>query len=378
MPIVRNVLSPVPRNRTVTVSLVAPAGWMDGGSSEATPISRWEARIDDNGEWSLEIPSQSAFVADGTWYRVSEPGVTHSIVVPDTSGPHDLYSLLVAPVPSSNYMVTPRMNQLADATSLEMVADGQSPVWNAGSNRWIPGSVAGISDHGLLSGLADNDHTQYQLLSGRGVPNGYPSLDAQGFVPVSQLPQGVYVEEGDYRLSSNEIYPLEGYGFHSATCSGESTNVQSPFSSWHVRVWVRAGKPVVKVAMVVTTAGVVGVGGLNAFSFYTDDAQQMIGVTPIMNDFWAATDLRELYLQSPIPASENGRFIRVLPNVDGYSSAPSVAYVVPVGNSGATINGPGIRRRSAFKNPYASSFPSSFDPGSLGTPTNFLPLILLG
>jgi hypothetical protein len=40
------------------------------------------------------------------------------------------------------------------------------------------GGTAGVTDHGALTGLADDDHTQYQLRSEEGVASGYPSLDA--------------------------------------------------------------------------------------------------------------------------------------------------------------------------------------------------------
>jgi hypothetical protein len=60
--------------------------------------------------------------------------------------------------------------------------------------------LSGI-DHGGISGLSDDDHTQYynqtrgdaryQQLSEKGQPNGYASLDSGGKVPSSQLPSFV-------------------------------------------------------------------------------------------------------------------------------------------------------------------------------------------
>jgi microcystin-dependent protein len=46
----------------------------------------------------------------------------------------------------------------------------------------------GVSDHGDLSGLADDDHTQYQLRTEKGIANGYAGLDVTGTVPLAQLP----------------------------------------------------------------------------------------------------------------------------------------------------------------------------------------------
>ncbi len=48
----------------------------------------------------------------------------------------------------------------------------------------------GVTDHGALSGLGDDDHGQYQLRSERGSANGYAGLGASGYVPTAQLGSG--------------------------------------------------------------------------------------------------------------------------------------------------------------------------------------------
>ena len=51
------------------------------------------------------------------------------------------------------------------------------------------GAQAGQLDHGLaLTGLTDDDHTQYQLESEKGAANGYAPLDAGGLVDGDDLP----------------------------------------------------------------------------------------------------------------------------------------------------------------------------------------------
>lgn len=60
----------------------------------------------------------------------------------------------------------------ADGTAL--MADSTQP----SGVKW--GTVS--SDHGSLSGLEDDDHPQYQLSIEKGMPSGYASLDASGFV----------------------------------------------------------------------------------------------------------------------------------------------------------------------------------------------------
>lgn len=542
MAVVQNTLSPVPVAREVLIRLVAPAGWRDDGDIEV--LTGWSATVDDDGEWSADLPPQSAYVAEGTWYQVTEPRATHAIVVPDGAGPHQLYDLLVDPVPTgADWLVTPTMAQLRDATGLAGATDGQVPTWDAAEGEWIPGSGGGgggggVTDHGLLTGLGDNDHSQYQLTSGKGAASGYAGLDGSAKVPILQLPTGstsstvplgdhthdsrYYTEtevdsslagkassthaashnggsdpvtpagigaataghdhgatyqpldadltaiavlapaddtliqrkagawtartpvqvKADLALSSGDVgldnvtntaqvpvsvvdakgdllvgtaadtvarlpagttgqllavdstepsgirwsnpvssvYPLEGMGFHSASCDPVTPQVQSTFGTWHLRVWIPAGKPLATVGIVITSAGTLGAGGLNCYGLYSDDGATLIGQTPITNSLWTGTNLVVATLSATIAAEPVGRFIRVIPNVEGYSGSPSVAYVVPVHSAGATINGTGhLQRRSAFvSSPFTGAFPASIDPDTLGTATNFLPYVLIG
>ena len=46
----------------------------------------------------------------------------------------------------------------------------------------------GGNDHGALTGLADDDHPQYQLRSEEGAANGYAGLNGSGVIPLTQLP----------------------------------------------------------------------------------------------------------------------------------------------------------------------------------------------
>lgn len=47
-----------------------------------------------------------------------------------------------------------------------------------------------ITDHGALSGLEDDDHTQYQLRSEKSAADGYASLDTESLVPTGELGTG--------------------------------------------------------------------------------------------------------------------------------------------------------------------------------------------
>lgn len=66
--------------------------------------------------------------------------------------------------------------------------DGPPIVLGGGSEG---GGGAGVSDHGELTGLGDNDHPQYQLTSAKAQANGYASLDAGGKVPDAQIPDAI-------------------------------------------------------------------------------------------------------------------------------------------------------------------------------------------
>lgn len=59
--------------------------------------------------------------------------------------------------------VVERLAQLLDI-DLTGVADGDALTYDQGSDTWVPGpGGGGVTDHGALTGLADNDHPQYQL-----------------------------------------------------------------------------------------------------------------------------------------------------------------------------------------------------------------------
>lgn len=54
----------------------------------------------------------------------------------------------------------------------------------------LPPGGGGVTDHGALTGLADDDHPQYQQEAEKGAASGYASLDATTKVPIAELPTG--------------------------------------------------------------------------------------------------------------------------------------------------------------------------------------------
>lgn len=70
----------------------------------------------------------------------------------------------------------------------------------------VTGGSVGVTDHGALTGLGDDDHTQYQLRSEEDAANGYAGLDASGVVtaPVQLVRQGL--DAAVPALAEGELY----------------------------------------------------------------------------------------------------------------------------------------------------------------------------
>lgn len=118
-------------------------------------------------------------------------------------------------------------------------------------STWEPiaaGSGSGITDHGALSGLADNDHPQYttdaeattlaqaevathaaagdphtgyQRESEKGAANGYAPLGADGLVPAANLPPSSgSSSQATYLVSGGQVTWIEDLDFQVAAGSG--------------------------------------------------------------------------------------------------------------------------------------------------------------
>ena len=71
------------------------------------------------------------------------------------------------------------------ATDITDIID-RRPFPNAATSP--TGGGGGVSVHGLLAGLANDDHLQYQLRSEKGAASGYAGLDVSAKVPIAALP----------------------------------------------------------------------------------------------------------------------------------------------------------------------------------------------
>ena len=61
------------------------------------------------------------------------------------------------------------LNNLGELENVDLTGEGTNDHLAFDGSNWVPSGVSGggVSDHGLLTGLADDDHAQYLLLAGR-------------------------------------------------------------------------------------------------------------------------------------------------------------------------------------------------------------------
>lgn len=229
----------------------------------------------------------------------------------------------------------------------------------------------------LTTDLAAKENT-----ANKGTANGYAPLNSSSQVPIANLPTGTTsstVALGNHTHAQLQgIYPLNTYGFFTASCNPESaTQTSSLGRTFFARIFVPRDTAINAVGLVVTSAGTLGAGGENSFGIYTD-AGVFVSSTPTDNNLWGSVGWRVKELSSPIAAQSTDRFVYVSPMVNGYSADPNILY-----NSTNNVltqgGGYNADNRRAFYNNSISSWPASFTPSSYGSNAGgFLPLIVLG
>jgi hypothetical protein len=90
---------------------------------------------------------------------------------------------------------------------------------------------SGVSDHGGLTGLGDDDHTQYQKESEKGATSGYASLDGSTLVPVAQMATGT--PDGTKFLRDDRTWQTAG-GAGSPGGNDDERQRRQPSASWRV------------------------------------------------------------------------------------------------------------------------------------------------
>lgn len=110
----------------------------------------------------------------------------HVIYGQETLVDEQTAATLVSPSPPGEFL------DFAFRTAIAAIEEGAGLIATLHDVRPRIGvkSVAGtiIVDHGLLGGLSDDDHPQYQLRSEKGAANGYAALDGSALIDPAQVP----------------------------------------------------------------------------------------------------------------------------------------------------------------------------------------------
>ncbi len=157
MPVLTNTIVnaaglPVPG---AAVQIELAGRWASSGAQEV--LAGWSGVTDAAGVWAISLPAQSSYEGS-TYYTVREPGVTWAATVADAPSTQRLRDRLTTPVPAAT-VVGLALDGLADVAAAAPIS-GQVLSWNG--SLWVPAAAGGgVTDHGALTGLGDDDHTQY-------------------------------------------------------------------------------------------------------------------------------------------------------------------------------------------------------------------------
>ena len=232
----------------------------------------------------------------------------------------------------------------------------------------------GVTDHGALTGLLDDDHPQYHNDT-RGDVRYYTKTQADstfatpasvttaisGAAPATNMPAG------------SSVYPVSAYGFVSVSTMPEMCQGQSTVSSGMVRMWVPGGVTITGAGAMTTSPPTVGAGGENSFAIY-DNSGNKVTQTVTDNALWTTGGWRFKDFPTPIASQTAGRFVYLGFTSNGLSGSLTFMFAHTLAdhiNGGKTAG----HIRSVF---FASrtSWPSTLLASS-GTTYAYLPLVVL-
>lgn len=125
---------------------------------------------------------------DRTWQLPSgPPPADHGALLGLTDDDHTQYQKESEKSAASGYASLDGTTKVPTAELGTGAAD--NTVFLRGDRAWAAAG-SGVTDHGALTGLADDDHTQYQKESEKSAASGYASLDAGTLVPTAELGTG--------------------------------------------------------------------------------------------------------------------------------------------------------------------------------------------
>lgn len=97
------------------------------------------------------------------------------------------------------------------------VADGHAIFWDAGNSKWVSSAPDTEIDHGTVTGLTDDDHTQYALLAGRSggqtLNGGTDASDSLTLHSTSNATKGNIIAHGDLLPGTDATYDLGSASF---------------------------------------------------------------------------------------------------------------------------------------------------------------------
>lgn len=298
-----------------------------------------------------------------------------------------------------------------------------------------PGSGGGaITDHGQLTGLADDDHTQYQTAAevdariATLIGSAPAALDTLGELsdaladdatfaatlttalalkaPLANpaftgTPTGLTKAHVGLGLVDNTAdptkpvstpqrdffnarlvggVPLSAVGLTSASAPLAAVRDNSPFGGpkvWYVAVLWPAGVPLAGGAAAIKQAAIVGAGGHNGFGFYVYSAGlcTLLDATVDDNALWTTMGPVKKLLAGAHAGPAVDTLLYIGARIDGMTQEPSWAFTVGDGNAHLLWGWAG--RRVSIPGPGGdTTWPASFDPATYGgDPGGYMPFL---
>lgn len=147
------------RQAMVRARLRASSSWLADASGRV--VTETSVLTDEDGVWIMSLTPTGDYEVSDAYYEISEltgDNVVHTCTVPD-SGSFSLRSVLVVPPQSSGFVPVNFLDDLQDVVVEDAVSGN---VLRFDGSLWVSSvGSGGVTDHGVLTGLVDDDHSQY-------------------------------------------------------------------------------------------------------------------------------------------------------------------------------------------------------------------------
>ena len=138
----------------------------------------------------------------------------------------ELSSLFLGGLPTAEFVplcsvILQSKVSYANTPKARVVSTGEGDYVDWRGVRVTAGAGTAVSDHGTMTGLLDDDHTQYQLLTGKDQASGYAGLSAGSKLTGSQQTYGTLADTAcvgnDARLSDDRNPTAHALNAHTST-----------------------------------------------------------------------------------------------------------------------------------------------------------------